>query len=204
MVMSVKKVAIRLAGGDEPRAVAVCVRRGWSPAPVMLAALPVVRLRRPRSGRPERLGRADGHAVQLPAVGLEGREGIEAGCQPKNSDEYLTCGPREACVPTRDPADRAHSMRGGDGMLLASTARSPLGRPRKYPACCLTTAGVSHDSMFDRTHELQRELIGIPGIGADSCPSMAKATVRAMDALRAKLGTKTVRRFTRWDPTRTG
>jgi hypothetical protein len=58
--------------------------------------------------------------------------------------------------------------------------------------------------MFDRTAELQRELIGIPGIGADSCPSMAKATARAMDVLRATLGAKTVRRFTRWDGTRTG
>ena len=213
LVLKAKKIQIRLAGGDESRG-AVCavagaaaggaggagprvvVRRGWSPAPVALGG-------RSRSGANERMGRADGGAGgDDPWLMLEGREGREAGHQPKNSDEYLTFARGEDCLPTRDLSDRAHSMRGGDGKLLASTAGATIGRPRRYPACCMTTAGVSHDSMFDRTAELQRELVGIPGIGADSCPSMSKAVRAAMDQMRGRLGADGLRKATRWGATR--
>jgi hypothetical protein len=129
-------------------------------------------------------------------------EGRKAGHQPKNSDEYLTFARGDDCLPTRDLSDRAHSMRGGDGKLLASTAGATIGRPRRYPACCMTTAGVAHDSMFDRTAELQRELVGIPGIGADSCPSMSKAVRAAMDQMRGRLGADGLRKVTRWGATR--
>jgi hypothetical protein len=146
------------------------------------------------------LGRADGGELgEDPWLLLEGRE---AGHQPKNTDEYLTFARLDDCVPTRDLADRAHKMKGADGKLIASTAGATIGRPRRYPPCCMTTAGVSHDSMFDRTAELQRELVGIPGIGADSCPSMSKAVRNAMDQMRGRLGADGLRKVTRWGATR--
>lgn len=213
-MLRAKKIQIKLAGGDEPRAVAVSVvvaagggdgagprvsvRRGWSPAPVRLGGGSAAG--GSRSGQAERLGRADGgDGGEDPWLLLEGRE---AGHQPKNTDEYLTFARLDDCVPTRDLADRAHKMKGADGKLIASTAGATIGRPRRYPPCCMTTAGVAHDSMFDRTAELQRELIGIPGIGADSCPSMSKAVRNAMDQMRGRLGADGLRKVTRWGATR--
>ena len=204
-MLKAKLIPIKLAGGDEPRAVVrsdggprVSVRRGWSPAPVRLGGGGGGG--GSRSGQAERMGRADGGELgEDPWLLLEGRE---AGHQPKNTDEYLTFARLDDCVPTRDLADRAHKMKGADGKLIASTAGATIGRPRRYPPCCMTTAGVSHDSMFDRTAELQRELVGIPGIGADSCPSMSKAVRNAMDQMRGRLGADGLRKVTRWGATR--
>lgn len=82
-----------------------------------------------------------------------------------NAEVYPTCQDSGDTFPTRDPCDRAHDVRGRDGFLVRGDA-VPNATPRRYPACHLTTAGVSHDTAAERLafaeHRL-RVLLGDAG-----------------------------------------
>lgn len=83
-------------------------------------------------------------------------------------------------TPTRDPADRAHGVRGADGRLLpAGVGKHPARKypnpavafqgvkARVYPRCHVNGAGLGVDSQYDGLYEAQRRLAGIPGLGLD-------------------------------------
>jgi hypothetical protein len=76
-----------------------------------------------------------------------------------NARRVLTGAAPSECVPTADPFDRAHCVRGGDLMNRFVPAadietgrptRNLTAKPRLYPRCYMTGAGVSTDSMWDR------------------------------------------------------
>jgi hypothetical protein len=110
---------------------------------------------------------------------LEGIAGADA-FRVTNASVHLTC-EAEGSVPlfaTLDPFDRAHrsttlGLR-GERQLVPACVRCKGGRngqplegsrPRLYPKSSMTSRGVAFDSAFDRTHEIARELAGIPGVG---------------------------------------
>ena len=93
-----------------------------------------------------------------------------------NARVVLNCvGPDVELVETRDPFDRAHSRVGpvkvgnsvewgpmpaarvkgrGGGVIV----QVPESRPRRYPRCQMTSQGVSFDSAYDGTHEINQWL----------------------------------------------
>lgn len=75
---------------------------------------------------------------------------------------------------TGDPADRAHGMRDGAGLLVpAALGKRPnpavinAAKWRAYPRSHVDGAGRGIDSQFDQLYEAQRRLAGIPGLGLD-------------------------------------
>lgn len=108
---------------------------------------------------------------------------------------HLTCGGYETCVPTRDPSDRAHAVRGPDGLLSAREV--PNARPRMYPPSQMTNAGVSWDSAFDATERVRRELDGVPGIGASDCEPAGLHVRDALARLEARVGAARARNLLR-------
>lgn len=94
----------------------------------------------------------------------------------ENARVILTGATLDATYPTRDPADRAHSCFDDRGMLVpaADSRGNPnrilgdVARPRRYHPSQLNGHGVAWDSVFDATHQRQRELSGIPGVGIEA------------------------------------
>lgn len=82
-----------------------------------------------------------------------------------NAEVYPTCQDRGETLPTSDPCDRAHDVRGRDGFLLRADD-VPNATPRRYPPCHLTAAGVSHDTAAERLAAAEgrlRRLLGDAG-----------------------------------------
>lgn len=82
-----------------------------------------------------------------------------------NSRRSMTCVPKGewgTLVETRDPFDRAHSVRDGANMLVpagktdrgvSKPVQSLRAKPRLYPACYMTSSGISFETAEDLLHE---------------------------------------------------
>lgn len=122
-----------------------------------------------------------------------------------NSRRAVTCVERDdwsTLQPTRDPYDRAHSVKDDARMLIPAATRR--GRtvvsnkdlrasPRLYPACYMTSAGVSFETAFEWLAEAEAGLNGVPGIGYTAVAEVVKSSLAQMshskqkhDAIRAK------------------
>lgn len=166
------RMVLRLAGGDERREVpsAECrvprVRRGDGDAgqaapgvggerlrnsSVYMACWPLAGARGPavrKGGRGVRRLGEDGKAVAGPAL---------------SEVEVL-----ELTAATRCHFDRAHLVRGVDGLLVGAVdLGATMTRARRYPrrGGHLNSRGVAFDSQFDELFRRQIELDGVTGIG---------------------------------------
>jgi hypothetical protein len=169
------RVVTFLAGGDERLADRPGDQRrgggGWQPAGTAGArpkrrAMRGAAIRLSGSGVAERFASADDDGDGEGVAPLASNAGSN---RRTNADVYLTCGARDACIATRDPSDRAHSVVGTSGMLLAAAVvragrRTKAGTvlcgstARRYPRCLINGAGYSDDSVCDATHARQQWL----------------------------------------------
>ncbi len=123
-----------------------------------------------------------------------------------NSRRAMTCVPPDdwsRLQATRDPFDRAHSVR-DDATNMLVPAATRRGRsvavnkdlravPRLYPKCYMTSAGVSFETAYEWLAEAEAGLHGVPGMGYTAVAAIVKATLAKLpdskqkhDAMRAK------------------
>lgn len=98
-------------------------------------------------------------------------------------------------VATADPHDRAHAVRSASGLLVpAGVGGRPtpglLARPRLYPRCYMTGAGVSVESVYDDTEARRHRLDGVAGLG----PARAGEQASAVEQAIRRFGVERVRR----------
>lgn len=122
-----------------------------------------------------RAGKASRHQGIKASRGDAGAPRGGAGAEPGGHSEsranarvVMTGAPLDATVPTRDRSDRAHLVRDEEGNLRPARSLKPSESvPRRYPACYMTSAGVSFETSYDDLAVRQRALAGIPGVGVE-------------------------------------
>lgn len=119
----------------------------------------------------------------------ERRGGWANGVQAKNTDRFLTWGPRLGCSPTSDVHDRAHGCVDTDGQLL-NGARIANASPRMYPRSALNGAGVALDTVAERLDERQRRLAreGLEVGGGGNVAEHVHAALGRLEALQGRAG----------------
>lgn len=134
-------------------------------------------------------GDVDGGKVGKGVDGGERRGGWVNGVQAKNTDRFLTWGPRLGCLPTTDVCDRAHGCVDADGQLL-NGARIANASPRMYPRSALNGAGVALDTVAERLDERQRRLVreGLEVGGGGNVAEHVHAALGRLESLQGRAG----------------
>ena len=117
-------------------------------------------------------------------------------------------------VPTKDPADRAHTTRDQFGLLIPAAIIDDDGharpnpevrhaRPRRYPASSIAGNGIAYDSAFDEWYEAKRRLaaegiqLGGHGLALAAAlglvESRCKETIRLRDVIEQKTRVRATR-----------